>query len=151
MSQQIYSPAQIINAGICIGCGSCVDQMQLDAFGQWKPAADTPLLHIQTPEFARTCPFSPVAANETQIARELYPDAPNSDGEIGRFESAYVGYVAADDFRARGSSGGLVTWVAHELLRRGLVDGVAHVIAVDEPHADGRFFSLSHRADMWKK
>ena len=113
--------------------------MRLDALGQWKPA-DSPLIQIQTETFARTCPFSPVAANETQIARALYPDAPHENNEIGRYESAYVGYAAADDFRARGSSGGLVTWVAHELLRRGLVDGVAHVIAVEQPNEDDRFF-----------
>ncbi len=139
MSTKPYSPAQIIDAGLCIGCGSCAPAMQLDAFGQWKPAA-SPLLQIQTATFARTCPFSPVAADETQIARDLYPDAPHADGEIGRFESAYVGYVAQSDFRARGSSGGLVTWVAHELLRRGLVDGVAHVIAVQQPNEDERYF-----------
>ena len=139
MPTKSYSPAQIINAGLCIGCGSCAPQMRLDAFGQWKPA-DSPLIQIQTETFARTCPFSPVAANETQIARALYPDAPHEDDEIGRYESAYVGYAATDDFRARGSSGGLVTWVAHELLRRGLVDGVAHVIAVEQPNEDDRFF-----------
>ena len=141
-----HSPHQIIDAGLCIGCGSCAAnsdgaaRMKLDAFGHFKPRGDTIWLHQATDEFARTCPFSPVAHNETQIARELYPDAPHSDDKIGRFEAAYVGYVATDDFRARGSSGGLVTWVAHELLRRGLVDGVAHVIAADDPQRENRFF-----------
>jgi coenzyme F420-reducing hydrogenase beta subunit len=34
----------------------------------------------------------------------------------------------------------MVSWVAAELLRQGLVDGVAHVVAVHDPKAEGRFF-----------
>jgi coenzyme F420-reducing hydrogenase beta subunit len=34
----------------------------------------------------------------------------------------------------------MVSWVLEELLRRGLVDGVAHVAAVEDPQAEGKFF-----------
>lgn len=72
------------------------------------------------------------------MAAQHYPDASHVDARIGRFEAAYVGHAEEGEFRARGSSGGLVTWVAAELLRRGLVDGVAHVAPVSPE--GGAFF-----------
>ena len=52
--------------------------------------------------------------------------------------AAWVGHVAEAPFREQGSSGGMVSWVAAELLRTGAVDGVAHVTAEDP--ASGHFF-----------
>lgn len=100
--------------------------------------APTGQLDIAEPAFARTCPFSPTAANEDVIAAERFPAAPAHDPRLGAHESAWVGHVAASDFRAGGSSGGMVTWVASELLRRGEIDGVAHVVPTDG--ANGVFF-----------
>jgi coenzyme F420-reducing hydrogenase beta subunit len=88
---------------------------------------------------ARACPFSPEAANEDEIAAERFPRPAHRDPLIGSFETAYVGHVAEGGFRPGGSSGGMVSWVAAELLRRGLVDGVAHVAPAD-PDKDRRFF-----------
>ena len=51
-----------------------------------------------------------------------------------------MGHVAEDEYRMNGSSGGMVSWVAAELLKRGLVDGVAHVIAAKDPQQEGKFF-----------
>src|ERR1051326_6602856 len=34
----------------------------------------------------------------------------------------------------------MVTWVANELLRKGLIDGVAHVVATEDPQTNGRYF-----------
>jgi coenzyme F420-reducing hydrogenase beta subunit len=51
-----------------------------------------------------------------------------------------VGHAAEGQFRAEGSSGGLVSWVAAELLRLGLVDGVAHVGEGDSPGEGEPFF-----------
>ncbi|MBF7013831.1 Coenzyme F420 hydrogenase/dehydrogenase, beta subunit C-terminal domain [Novosphingobium sp. HR1a] len=104
---------------------------QLGPVGRWtgEPSAT----------FARTCPFSPSAADEDAIAADRFPQARFRDARIGRFESACVGHVAQGGFRAEGSSGGMVSWVAAELLRCGLIDGVAHVVPAD-PLIDGRFF-----------
>jgi coenzyme F420-reducing hydrogenase beta subunit len=88
--------------------------------------------------FARLCPFSPTAANEDAIAADRFPAAPHSDPAIGRHHAAYVGHASEGDWRAQGSSGGMVSWVAAELLRRGLIDGVAHVGPV-EPGENGFF------------
>jgi coenzyme F420-reducing hydrogenase beta subunit len=90
--------------------------------------------------FAHQCPFSPAAANEDEIAAERFPSASAADPRIGRFEAAYVGHALEDPFRRNGSSGGLTSWVAAELLRTGAVDGIAHVAPAD-PAKDGRFFA----------
>lgn len=121
-------------SGLCVGCGSCAERMGWDRDGFLKPvAAATPS------SFAQQCPFSPAAPNEDQIAAARFPAAPVSDKWIGRFEAAYVGHAAEDPFRRNGSSGGLTSWVAAELLRTGAVDSVAHVAPTDP--ATGRHFA----------
>lgn len=153
---QLFSPHDIIRSGLCIGCGSCVaqaasqppaagtaaatPQMRLDRYGEFKPVGPAQWLHHRSASFSQTCPFSPLAKNEDDLAAELFPQAAHHDAWNGHFEAAYVGYVAAEQFRERGSSGGMVSWALAELLRQGLVDGVAHVVAVEQPQQEGRFF-----------
>jgi len=143
-STDAVSPDQIVRSGLCIGCGACAGtneaaRMRMDAYGQFKPEGPSAWRRERSPQFSRLCPFSPSARNETQLAEERFSAAAGQDARIGRFEAAYVGAVAESDFRDQGSSGGLVSWVAAELLRRGLVDGVAHVAPVT-PRKDGAFF-----------
>jgi len=139
-------PREVVRSGLCIGCGTCVAQattpavdMQFDDHGQLRPHGpagwnNDPAL------FARTCPFSPSAADEDTLAAELFPQVSRQDRSVGRVLQAYVGFVAEQDFREHGSSGGMTSWVASELLRRGWADAVAHVHATDDPKEDGRFF-----------
>ncbi|MFW2828796.1 Coenzyme F420 hydrogenase/dehydrogenase, beta subunit C-terminal domain [Sphingomonas sp. ID0503] len=136
---EALAPGDVTGAGLCIGCGGCAagkTPLAWDRYGQLKPSGAW--THEASESFARTCPFSPEAANEDEIAAARFPAPAQRDHLIGSFEAAYVGHVAEGDFRPGGSSGGMVSWVAAELLRRGLVDGVAHV-APSNPE-DGRFF-----------
>jgi coenzyme F420-reducing hydrogenase beta subunit len=146
---KLYSPEGIVNSGLCIGCGSCAAQAQLqgidskmkfDRYGLYKPEGPASWYKTPSESFTATCPFSPAATKEDELSLRNFPETPHSSDTVGRFESSYVGHVLESDFRLQGSSGGMVTWVASELLRKGLIDGVAHVIAVKEPQADGRFF-----------
>jgi coenzyme F420-reducing hydrogenase beta subunit len=137
------TPREIVASGLCIGCGGCATlepsaQMLWDRDGHLKPAAPKPWPVPET--FAQICPFSPIAANEDVIAAERFPEAPHGDALIGRYAGAYVGHVDEGAFRLGGSSGGMVSWVAAELLRRGLVDGVAHVTPRSREQGDGRLF-----------
>lgn len=138
------SPRDIVGSGLCIGCGSCVADvpgasMQFDGDGLLKPHGPTEWYRAKTEQFARRCPFSPAALDEDALAANRFPTAPVTDRKIGRFQSAYVGHVAEAEYRSSGSSGGMVTWVASELLRTNRVDGVAHVGPTD-PSQSGRFF-----------
>lgn len=147
--KELLSPQDIVDSGLCIGCGSCVAQaktddmsarMRFDAHGELKPGGSSRWFNAPDDAFTKTCPFSPLARNEDDLAASLFPDAPKSSTAVGRFQSNYVGHVSEEDYRLQGSSGGMVTWVASELMRQGLIDGVAHVIATKEPQKDGRFF-----------
>jgi coenzyme F420-reducing hydrogenase beta subunit len=112
--------------------------MRLDAFGRYAPAGAW--RGARTAALARICPFSPHADDEDRIAAARFPAAPHSDPRLGRFEAAYVGHAAEEGYRAGGSSGGMVSWVAAELLRTGLADSVAHVAPVPGAAAgDPRF------------
>src|SRR5690242_379879 len=141
---RLVAPAEIVRSGLCIGCGSCVagsaaGRMQWDAHGFLTPQGPAEWLERPSDTFSRQCPFSPAAADEDQIAAERFPAAPNADGRIGRFEAAYVGHAAETPFRPNGSSGGLTSWVAAELLRTGAIDAIAHVAPMDAKSSGGHF------------
>lgn len=143
-ADRLVSPREIVRSGLCIGCGSCAAgqagaTMAWDRDGFLKPEGPSDWYDRPSEVFSAQCPFSPAAPNEDAIAGERIPDASRADGRLGRFEAAYVGYVAEPGFRSNGSSGGLTSWVAAELLRSGRVDAVAHVGPAD-PVVAGRFF-----------
>jgi coenzyme F420-reducing hydrogenase beta subunit len=114
--------------------------MAWDRDGFLKPHGPSDWYERPSDAFSSQCPFSPAAANEGEIANERFAGSASTDPRIGRFEAAYVGHAVEDPFRRNGSSGGLTSWVAAELLRSGAVDGVAHVVPAD-PHEGGRFFT----------
>lgn len=139
------SPRDIVRSGLCIGCGGCVANqadatMRWDRFGQLKPHGPAAWYRAPDAEFTATCPFSPGAVDEDVIADAAFPASTHRAATIGRFQASYVGHVAENGFRAEGSSGGMVTWVAAELLRTGAVDAVAHVAAVAERRVGDPFF-----------
>jgi coenzyme F420-reducing hydrogenase beta subunit len=139
-AQPLVSPKDMLDSGLCIGCGACgAARMDFDRHGFLKPNESAAWLTTPTDSFSNQCPFSPAAPNEDAIAADRFAAAPQSDSRIGPFEAAYVGHAAEDPFRPLGSSGGLTSWVAAELLRRGLVDAVAHVAPAD-PQTTGRLF-----------
>ena len=100
----------------------------MDRFGQYKPRGFGDWSAAQGERFSRLCPFSPAARDEDELAAEHFPDPAHRNEYVGRYEAAFVGSAAEGEYRSQGSSGGLVTWFAAELIRRGLVDGVAHVV-----------------------
>lgn len=116
--------------------------MRWDKNGFLKPGRVLPTSNV-----AEQCPFSALAPDEDQIALVRFPGAPIQDERIGRLEGAYVGHAKEDPFRRTGSSGGLTSWVAAELLRTGAVDGVAHV-APTAPATGGHFaYRISRSVD----
>src|SRR3954452_5523303 len=124
--ERLHSPAEIVDAGLCIGCGSCAAahpsaEMAWDKDGFRKPAGPRDWYHAPSEFIAHHCPFAPAAANEDHIAAERFGSAPAVNRAIGRFEAAYVGHALDDGYRPDGSSGGLTSWVAAELLRSGAV------------------------------
>jgi coenzyme F420-reducing hydrogenase beta subunit len=142
-ADRLVSPEEVVRSGLCIGCGSCAGcgsaKMDWDRDGFMKPNGPGEWAATPSESFSLQCPFSPAAPSEDEIAAERFAAASNADPAIGRFEAAYVGHALEDPFRRNGSSGGLTSWVAAELLQTGAVDGIAHVAPAD-PQASGRFF-----------
>lgn len=145
--KNIVSPRDIVRSGMCIGCGVCVANadhaglhMQFDAFGNLYPKGESQWFHKPSRSFSAVCPFSPSAENEDQLSGRLYGEAGRRHPATGPYTSNFVGHVLEADFRNQGSSGGMVSWVAAELIRKNLVDGVAHVVETSDPDQEGRYF-----------
>lgn len=131
----------VVRGGYCIGCGACavVDDhvsIELSALGTYQAVRRDETTGEDAAALAAVCPFSAVAIDETTLARRLFAAAPDAaddprparwHDEVGFLRATWVGHVAEADFRARGSSGGMASWLALELLRRGDIDGVIHV------------------------
>ena len=129
----IWRIADVLAADVCIGCGACAVtdperyriRFTKRALYQTQPVPAAASAPSSDP--ARVCPFSDQAENEDQIAQREFGAAPHSHPAVGRWTAAYVGWVEERDFRTRGSSGGMVSWLLLELLRAGEIDGVVHV------------------------
>ena len=142
------SPRDMIGSGLCIGCGSCASTepragMRWNGYRQLEPTGPDDWLRQPSTDLAQRCPFSPTAQNEDQISAERFPAPGERDARLGAVEACFVGHAAEPGFRENGSSGGLVSWVAAELLRSRRIDAVAHVVPAD-PDGGGFFrFRLS--------
>jgi coenzyme F420-reducing hydrogenase beta subunit len=132
---------RVVASGNCIGCGACAFaaperyRMRMTPEGHWCAER-----RAATAEAAPAiCPMAGTTRDESAIAAELYGELPE-DGQIGRHRSTFAAYVDEDDLRARGGSGGLLSWVLIELLRRGEVDAVLHVRPTAPGREDGLLF-----------
>jgi coenzyme F420-reducing hydrogenase beta subunit len=146
--EQVYSPGDITRSGLCIGCGSCVAleiargvtaRMIFDKYGQYQPSGPAGWYNQSSKDFSSICPFSPTARNENDLTEILF-QGQKADTHTGTSIVNYAGYVSEDEFRINASSGGMTSWVAAELFRKGLVDGIAHVFASASPQTDGKLF-----------
>lgn len=130
----------VVRGGYCIGCGACAVicdrvSIELTPLGKYQASVREESHADLGEELAAVCPFSALAEDETTLARQLFSEptdvtsGPQAEwhDEIGFHRGTWVGHVAEGDFRARGSSGGMASWVLRELMDRGEIDGVIHV------------------------
>ncbi len=135
---------RVIAGGYCVGCGACAAAapedfgMRLTETGCWTAEARAPAA-ARAHDISALCPMSGAGPDETAIAAERFPDAPEHP-EIGRHLLCGAGWVEEDAFRSRGSSGGMLSWLATRLLEDGHVDAVIHV--APNPDADGAPFAF---------
>lgn len=139
----------VIDGGYCIGCGTCTlgradgpAHISLDRFGRYQ--AEIAAGSDEAPLRERVCPFSDRSLNESELGAELFQDdGTKDDPHIGKHLSVYLGSVAEQEFRLRGSSGGFGTWILAELLRNDLVDGIVHVRPRDTSDPDGPLYAFA--------
>jgi coenzyme F420-reducing hydrogenase beta subunit len=136
----------VIEGGYCIGCGACAAvlgtpfKMVFDRYGKYSPELTTPTQPLTETDLTTICPFADHSANETEIGRRLFSDQCTFDSFIGFYLNCYAGYVTEAQFRSKGSSGGLGTWITHELLTKKMIDGVIHVRAQIPSLEDPKLF-----------
>lgn len=126
---------KVIEPDYCIGCGVCASlensplEMNFTEDGMYKPLVlkdrDPELLHTNLMEI---CPFSDESKNETELGKELFSNSNVSFNEYnGYYLKNFAGHVKMNDYRERGASGGMASWVAAKLLELDMVDAVIHV------------------------
>lgn len=86
------------------------------------------------------CPFTSSERNEDVLGSELFGSLSGiqHDDNIGFSLNTYAGYVNAGEYRNHGSSGGIVSWIAAELLETHKVDAV---IRARHPSESGIMYS----------
>ncbi|AUT01313.1 coenzyme F420 hydrogenase [Nostoc sp. CENA543] len=137
----------VIEGGYCVGCGACAAvsgspiQMKLDADKKLQATTDTVTKStFSSGGILSVCPFSNQSLNEDQISQELFGRDGKYHQQIGYYLDTYAGYVVEDNYRDRGSSGGMGTWIVTNLLTQGLVDGVIHIHQRHPSPTDPRLF-----------
>lgn len=123
---------ETVDRGICIGCGVCSaatgGAIRL-TFGPTRVAI--PNLVGVAPEDLRTasrvCPFSDDSPNETELGAPASQTRPPRFDQLGAYTRTFAGRITDVDALDGSSSGGLTSWLAGELIRRGLVDEVISV------------------------
>ncbi|QHG15280.1 Coenzyme F420 hydrogenase/dehydrogenase, beta subunit C-terminal domain [Nostoc sp. ATCC 53789] len=137
----------VIEGGYCIGCGACASvsnspiKMKLDEYGCFSIDLNSDdSLSTTYNSLLAVCPFSDQSLNEDQINQEIFSKDCKYQDKIGYYLATYAGYVVDSNFRERGSSGGLVTWLATQLLNENLVDGIIHIHQHHPTEEDSRLF-----------
>lgn len=127
---------EVIKNNYCVGCGVCEFSnensisVSRNEFGAMKAKIIDEKKINNDPDLV--CPFSSKAPNENYYSKKYFSHANNSNEHLGRFIATYAGHVSESDFRKNGSSGGVSSWLAIELFKKRLIDGVIHVHGSEE-------------------
>jgi len=123
----------------CIGCGICAGvcperclEMRFNEYGEHKPVlvghpADTgPVTNV--------CPFMDKLPNEDVIAGEKFGqfDGIDHTSETGYYLQCFAGHVIDEQEWLNATSGGILTWLAKQMLIEKKVSAVACVSAVND-------------------
>ena len=126
----------VVENDYCIGCGLCASlpdsplTMKLNEDGKFQPFLNDRHYNKKIAiDALSVCPFAKNNNKETEIGKSLFGEVENIkfDEYSGYYIKSYAGYVTEGDYRDKGSTGGMGNWIAAQLLKEGLVDGVIHV------------------------
>lgn len=138
----------VISGGYCVGCGSCASlqdspcEMKLNRWGMLEAELTAPPAANDTLEAAdAVCPFSDRAPDENLIGEELFGGTNGHQHEaLGHYQACYAAHVTEGAYRAKGSSGGMGSWLQCELLEAGLADYVINVKPTGRGEGDELLF-----------
>lgn len=147
----------VIKNDYCIGCGACASlegsplTIRLNEDGKYRAFLNEKkqIKEMKNNALA-VCPFSNESKSETQIGKEVFGEFQNTSFNeyTGYYIKNYAGYVKEGEFRNQGSSGGMGNWIATQLLKNDLVDGIIHVKSVDSSNSDLLFeYQISYNQE----
>jgi coenzyme F420 hydrogenase subunit beta len=130
--------AEVIDAGLCTRCGSCVGVCPEGAIQFDDPLGEVlPMLIGECCDRGgcyASCPGKFVSWPELNAQVFGFPSgqaaAPNNF-LVGQHLAAYVGYSTDEQLRGNGASGGVISAISAYLLEQGMVDGV--ITLIDSP------------------
>jgi len=141
---------QVVDHGLCSGCGVCVGVCPSSALDMCTLAnGDLAACRVgKCSEHCdlclQVCPFANGLYDPRQDNVNLYgPKAQSAatfQEHIGWYRSCFAGFSQVDNHRSQGASGGLVTWCLEALLTNGLVDKVTVVRLT--PQSSGPLFEF---------
>lgn len=116
-------------------------KMNFNEYGTYEEIVNTDSDIELNAAVERVSPNFNTERNETLISEELFSNIENIqfDERLGFYKSLYVGHVKEGTFRDDATSGGLGTWIFHELFTKGLIDKVIHVKKINSVD-DSRLF-----------
>lgn len=133
---------KVLDGDFCSGCGACAyasgSKMSLNEYGEYVPKLDEKSTNEHSAD--QVCPFLNPEMNEDILGEEFLESSGTLDPYIGKHIGTYAAYVKIDSIRKGGTSGGMGSWIALELLKRGLIDGVIHAKAVERNGETAPFF-----------
>lgn len=141
------------SATYCVGCGTCAFLDSAFTIAKNSDGCYQAFMQGEVQDLSKAegaCPFAS-STNEDVIGQDLFGSQTGvqHDQYLGYYLSTYVGYVSADGWRSRGSSGGMVSWLASKMLEDGLVDAVIHV--KDGPDPEHMYtYQVSHSVEELK-
>jgi coenzyme F420-reducing hydrogenase beta subunit len=118
--------------------------MLLNGYGEYEPSLDEFSRNtgrLGEADAASVCPFLLPELNEDELAKQRFAEWCDFDARIGYHHATFAGHALEGEFRSQGTSGGLGTWIAAELLSLGHIDGVIHVKPVQDRSQEDPLFA----------
>lgn len=147
---------RVVSNNLCVGCGMCtgvlpeVLRMHTDKYGAYLP-----VLIKETDEdwgrlSLRVCPFADNEDNEDTIAARLFgqQEGVKRCSETGYYLQCFTGHVTDEDARLASTSGGIISWLAGEMLSSGKIDAVACVGQCDDGENLFEFQLVRDKAEL---
>ncbi len=145
----LRSLAKIIDGGLCHRCGSCVGICPTGVLGldeEDYPAVQSLSACTDCDLCVKVCPgdeFNILEAHKKAFASEA-----DITSTHGTFLDAFLSYSTDPDIRERSTSGGLVTALLLNLLRRGEIDGAVVVTSDAEQLWKGKALVARSREEI---
>lgn len=142
MNSSIESIKTVVENNCCVGCGACAyvssSNMTINQYGEYIPNEQT--LNAASELANNVCPSLTPELNENILAENLFSNDCKYEPSFGYYMDCFAGYSLEEDIRNKGTSGGMTTWVAAELLSSNLIDGVIHAKQVDHNKPSDPFY-----------